>query len=83
MEGKKGKAGDKIAWKLVETEVRKKYPKIKVVYSRAEEASGELAISSHKLKPETIDSLIETKIKVGEDEYSFSKLEGEVLKEFW
>lgn len=49
MKGKKGKEGEKLSWKLVETEVRKKYPKIKVVYARSDENSGDLALSSHKL----------------------------------
>ena len=64
-------------------EVRKKYPKLKVVYARSDEKSGELALSSHKLNSETIDKLTKDVVKVENEEFTLSKLEGDALKDFW
>ena len=83
MESKKGKEEQKLQWKLVETEVRKKYPKLKVVYARADEKAGELAFSSHKLNTQTIENLCKDSIKAGEETFTFNKHEGEALKDFW
>ena len=52
-----GKEGEKINWKEVETEVKKNFPTLKVVYSRADPLEGDLAISQHKTKPATIEKL--------------------------
>lgn len=79
---KKGKEEKKLQWKLIETEVRKKYPKLKVVYSRADESAGDLAFSSHKLGT-TLEGLCKDQIKAGEDTFTFERLEGEALRDFW
>jgi len=34
---KKGKEEKKLEWKQVEVEVRKKYPNLKIIYSRSDE----------------------------------------------
>ena len=47
---KKGDSEDfKINWKDVETSVRLNFNKLKIVYSRADQYMGELALSSHNL----------------------------------
>ena len=83
VKAKKSKEGEKLAWKKIEMEVRKKYPKLKVVYARSDEKSGELALSSYKLNSETIDKLTKDVVKVENEEFTLSKLEGDALKDFW
>lgn len=52
-----GKEGEKINWKEVETEVKAKFPNLKVVYSRADPLEGDLAISQNKTKPGAVEKL--------------------------
>lgn len=61
-----GKDGDsfKVNWKEIENEVRQKFPNLKIVYSRADQFQGDLAISSHKLKQGQLEKLVSTQIKV-------------------
>jgi len=80
-----GKAGDtyKVNWKDVENIIKKDFPKLKLVYSRADQFEGDLAFSSYKLKTQDIDALTSAKVKVGDREFTFSKTTGEELKAFW
>lgn len=59
-------AGDsfKVNWKEIENEVRSKHPNLKIVYSRADQFEGDLAISSHKVNPANVDKLTESTHKV-------------------
>lgn len=73
----------KVNWKEVNKEVPKKFPKLKIVYSRGGKETGELAISSNKVNQKYVDELSKTTMKVDGRDYEFSKLEGDELKEFW
>lgn len=73
----------KVNWKEVNKEVSKKFPKLKIVYSRGGKETGELAISSYKVNQKYVDELSKTTMKVDGRDYEFSKLEGDDLKEFW
>jgi len=80
-----GTDGDsfKVNWKEVENEVRSKFPMLKIVYSRADQFQGDLAISSHKLKQSNLDKLTAAKLKIQQREFTFTKTAGEELKDFW
>lgn len=79
------KAGEefKVNWKDVETAVRAEFPKIKIVYSRADPHEGDLALSSHKANHAEIERLTTTTLKAQGRDFSFSKTAGEELKDFW
>lgn len=47
----------KVSWKDVETTVRKQFPRLKIVYSRADTFEGDLALSSHRLHSAELDTL--------------------------
>lgn len=80
-----GKDGDsfKVNWKEVENEVRQKFPTLKIVYSRADQFQGDLAISSHKLKQANLEKLTSSSLKIQDRQFTFEKTTGEELKEFW
>jgi hypothetical protein len=80
-----GKEGEdfKVNWKDIEKEVKGKFPNVKIVYSRADQFEGDLAVSSHKLKQAQLEQLTKSTIKVGDREYTFVKTTGEDLKNFW
>ena len=82
VEGKTEK-DDKVSWKDVETEVKKNFNKLKIVYSRADPLEGDLAISSNKVNDQQLKALEKAKLKVQGHDVSFHKLEGEELKSFW
>lgn len=73
----------KVNWKDVETTVRKNFPRLKIVYSRADQFEGDLALSSHKLKSAEVDNLTSASMKIGDRDFSFFKTSGEDLKAFW
>lgn len=73
----------KVNWKEVEKAVRSAYPKLKLVYSRADQYEGDLAISSHRLKSEDIDRLTSEIMKIQDKDFNFSRTAGDELKEFW
>lgn len=50
----------KVNWKDIEAAVRKDFPRLKIVYSRADPLEGDLAFSSHKLNAAELDKLTET-----------------------
>lgn len=79
------KEGDefKASWKDVEKTVREKLPKLKIVYSRGDDKSGHLAISNLRLKDEMVDSLVADGVVISEKKFTFEKISGETLKEFW
>lgn len=52
----------KVAWKEVETEVKKNFNKLKIVYSRADPQEGDLAISSHKTNEAQLSELEKAKL---------------------
>ncbi len=59
------KAGDfKVDWKAVEAAVRKDFPRLKIVYSRADQFEGDLAFSSHKLNTTELDKLAAATVKI-------------------
>ena len=73
----------KVNWKDIETVVRADFPKLKIVYSRADPHEGDLALSSHRANQEEVDRLISTTIKAQGKDFVFSKTAGEELKDFW
>ncbi len=56
--------GFKVNWKEIENEVKSKFPMLKIVYSRADQFEGDLAVSSHKLKQPNLDKLTSASLKV-------------------
>jgi hypothetical protein len=54
----------KISWKDVEAAVRKDFPRLKIVYSRADPHEGDLALSSHRLNNVELDKLTSTTLKI-------------------
>ena len=54
----------KISWKEVETAVRKGFPRLKIVYSRADPTEGDLAFSSNKLNNAELEKLTKTILKI-------------------
>jgi La domain len=54
----------KISWKEVETAVRKDFPRLKIVYSRADPQEGDLAFSSHRVNSAELDKLTQTTLKI-------------------
>lgn len=73
----------KVNWKDVETAVRKAFPRLKIVYSRADPQEGDLAISSHRVNNAELDKLSEGKLSAQGKEFAFSRVNGEELKTFW
>jgi hypothetical protein len=56
-DSKSAPAEFKVNWKDVESAVRKAYPRLKLVYSRADQFEGDLAISSHRLNNAELEKL--------------------------
>ena len=79
------KEGDefKASWKEVEKSVREKLPKLKIIYARGDDKAGHLALSNLRLKPEMVDQLLAEGVTISEKKFTFEKIEGETLKEFW
>jgi hypothetical protein len=73
----------KVNWKDIEAAVRKEYPRLKIVYSRADPHEGDLALSSHKINSAELEKLSKATIKIQEHDFTFSKTIGEDLKSFW
>ena len=73
----------KVDWKQVEGAVKKNYPGLKLVYSRADPKEGQLALSQLRIKEDLIESLLKTQLQIQDKMFSFKKLEDEELKEFW
>jgi len=73
----------KVNWKDVETAVRKAFPRLKIVYSRADPQEGDLAISSHRVNNAELDKLASAKLSAQGKEFAFSRTGGEELKTFW
>lgn len=73
----------KVNWKDVETAVRKDYPRLKIVYSRADQHAGDLALSSHRVNSAELEKLAQATIKISDQDFTFSKTTGEELKDFW
>jgi len=46
-----------VNWKSIEGAVRKDFPRIKIVYSRADQFEGDLAFSSHRVNTTELDRL--------------------------
>ena len=61
-----GKEGEefKVNWKEVEETVRKDFPRVKIVYSRADQFEGDLALSTHKMKNAEVDKLVAATVKI-------------------
>ena len=79
----KPSADFKISWKEVETAVRKDFPRLKIVYSRADPTEGDLALSSHRVHNAELEKLTKATLKIQSHDVSFSKTLGEELKAFW
>jgi hypothetical protein len=73
----------KVNWKEIEQAVRRDYPRLKVVYSRADQFEGDLALSSHRPNSAELEKLSSAIIKIQERDFTFSKTLGEDLKSFW
>ena len=73
----------KVNWKEIEQAVRRDYPRLKVVYSRADQFEGDLALSSHRPNSAELEKLSSAVIKIQERDFTFSKTLGEDLKSFW
>jgi len=56
-------SGDfKVNWKDVENAVKKRFPKLKIPYSRADQFEGDLAFASYRLNSEQLEELCNTKV---------------------
>ena len=74
----------KVNWKDIENVIKKKFDKLKCVYSRADKYEGDLAISSYKLNKSQFSDLCKLKDeKIGDKKFSFQETKGEDLKDFW
>ena len=73
----------KVSWKDVEAEVRKDFPRLKIVYSRADQFEGDLAVSSHRANNAELEKLGQATLTIQGREFTFSKTAGEELKSFW
>lgn len=73
----------KVNWKDVESTVRKACPRLKIVYSRADQFEGDLALSSHRLNNPELEKLTSSTIDIQGRQFTFSKTAGEELKQFW
>lgn len=74
----------KVNWKDVETLVKEKFEKLKVVYSRADKYEGDLAIASHRVNMAQLEKLCTLKDEpIGDKKFTFQKTTGEELKDFW
>lgn len=73
----------KVNWKDVESAVRKEFPRLKIVYSRADQFMGDLALSSHRINNAELEKLNNAKITIQGREFTFEKTLGEELKQFW
>ena len=79
------KDGDefKASWKEVEKSVKEKYPLLKLIYARGDDRKGHLAFSNLRLKSELVDALVKDGLECQEKQFTFERIDGETLKEFW
>lgn len=54
----------KVSWKEIETAVRTNFPRLKIVYSRADQFEGDLAISSHRLNNSELEKLSNATLQI-------------------
>lgn len=74
----------KVSWKDIEVLVKKDFDKVKVTYSRGDKYDGHLAVSTFKSSKQQIEKLSNLKDqKIGDKKFTFSKIDGEELKDFW
>ena len=73
----------KVDWKEVEKNVKEHFPKLKLIYSRADPHAGDLALSNLRIKNELVTELTAKSLKIQGKDFAFSITEGEALKEFW
>lgn len=73
----------KVSWKDVEQTVRHDFPRLKIVYSRADQYEGDLAVSSHRPNSAELEKLSSAVLTIQERDFAFSKTLGEELKSFW
>ena len=68
-------------WRQIETDYKAKHPDRKVLYTRYDKGAGQIIICSNK---QDVIKLAEPfSIKVGDEEFKISKLEGDKLEKFW
>lgn len=61
-----------------------KFDNLKRIYSRADKYSGDIAVSSHEYSKEQFKQLTNLKnVVIGEKKFTFTKTEGQQLKDFW
>jgi len=77
------KGGFKTQWKDIEAAVKERYPSLKLLYSRADEHHGQFAFSTVKLDKAALEKLMNDKVESQGRTYTFKKLEGQELKDFW
>ena len=63
--------------------VKEECPKLKIAYVRADEKTGEFAISKFKLTAATLTDILNKKVSLGEVSFTFAQLDGDGLEEFW
>lgn len=73
----------KVNWKDVEQTVKRDYPRLKIIYSRADQYEGDLALSAHRLNSAELDKLTEATLTIQSRPFTFTKTQGEELKSFW
>ena len=78
-----GVEGEKIKWKDLENKIKEKYPTIKIVYSRSDPSSGQMAVSTHRQDKDAIEKWVADTIEVDGKTFKFKKLDGDPLKDFW
>lgn len=70
-------------WKGLEAKIKEKYPTVRIVYSRADPSSGQMAVSTHRQDKEAVEKWLGDVIESDDRKFKFKKLEGDALKEFW
>lgn len=73
----------KVNWKEIELAVKKDFNRLKIVYARADQHMGELAVSSHKTHAAQLAKIDSAELNVQGKIFKFHHMKGEELKEFW
>lgn len=77
------KEEDKISWRDLENDVNQQFPTLKIVYSRCDENSGQMAFSSNHLDTEAMNQLLSSPVTSCGHTYTFAEPSEESLKKFW
>ena len=73
-------------WKEVEKGVKEHFPKLKLIYTRADSHGGDIALANRKalkVQNKLIAELTAKSLKILGKDFTFSITEGEALEEYW